>query len=84
MLITLYKIGELHFRLRGTNGCHVKAEWKIYCCELALSNMKISRRRLAVYVKTLHQKACRTITFLHLTNQIIDCGVVVDVAAVKS
>ena len=39
------------------------------------SNMKISRRRLADYVKTLHQKACRTcstIIFLHSTNQIID------------
>ena len=39
------------------------------------SNMKISRRRLSDYVKTLHQKACRTcstIIFLHSTNQIID------------
>ena len=39
------------------------------------SNMKISRRRLADYVKTLHQKACCTcsrILFLHSTNQIID------------
>ena len=39
------------------------------------SNMKISRRRLADYVKILHQKACRTcstIIFLHSTNQIID------------
>ena len=40
------------------------------------SNMKISpRRRLADYVKTLHQKACRTcstIIFLHSTNEIID------------
>ena len=26
MLITLYKIGELHFRLLGTNGFHVKAK----------------------------------------------------------
>ena len=36
--------------------------------------MKISRRRLADYVKTLPQKACRTcskIIFLHSTNQII-------------
>ena len=41
------------------------------------SNVKISRRRLPDYVKTLHQKACRTcstiiIIFLHSTNQIID------------
>ena len=37
--------------------------------------MKISRRRLADYVKKLHQKACRTcstIIFHHSTNQIID------------
>ena len=26
MLITLYKIAELHFRLLGTNGFHVKAK----------------------------------------------------------
>ena len=38
-------------------------------------NMKISRRHLADYVKTLHRKACRTcsmIVFPHSTNQIID------------
>ena len=37
--------------------------------------MKISGGRLADYVKTLHQKACRTystIIYLHSTNQIID------------
>ena len=34
--------------------------------------MKISRRRLADYVKTLHQKACCTIIFLNPTNKIID------------
>jgi len=41
------------------------------------SNVKISRRRLADYVKHLHQKAWRTsstIIFLHSTNQIIDLG----------
>ena len=39
------------------------------------SNMKISRRRLADYAKSLHQKAshtCSTVIFLHSTNQIID------------
>ena len=40
MLITLDKIGELHFRLLGTNGFHVKAknERFQYCCELPLSS----------------------------------------------
>ena len=26
MVVTLYKIGKLHFRLLGTNGFHVEAE----------------------------------------------------------
>ena len=50
-------------------------------------NTKISRRRLADYVKTLHQKACRTcstiIFFIQPIKSLI-CGVVVDVAVVKS
>ena len=80
MLITSYKIGGVHFRLFGMNGFHVKA---LRMKDLLLrapvvvrtSHMKISRRRLADYVKTLHQKVCRTcstITFLHSTNEIID------------
>ena len=51
------------------------------------SNVKISRRRLADNVKTLHQKACHTcstIIFLHSTNQILIRGVDVEVAVVKS
>ena len=42
---------------------------------LRTPKMKISRRHLPDYVKTLHQKACRTcstIIFLYSTNQIID------------
>ena len=38
------------------------------------SNVKISRRRLADYIKALHQKACHTCStnfFLHSINQII-------------
>ena len=30
MLVTLYKIGGVHFRLLGTNGFHVKAKKKIF------------------------------------------------------
>ena len=51
----------------------------LYCWELALfsepSKINTSRRRLADYVQTLHQKACptcSTIVFLYSTNQIID------------
>ena len=51
------------------------------------SNMKISRRRLADYVKTLHQKraarAARLFLFIQPIKSLI-CGIVVDVAVVKS
>ena len=50
-------------------------------------NMKISRRRLADYVKTLHQKRAareaRLFFFIQPIKSSI-CGVVVDVAFVKS
>ena len=45
------------------------------CVVVRTSNMKISRRPLADYVKTMHKKACRTcstIIFPHSANQIID------------
>ena len=49
--------------------------------------MKISRRRLADYVKTLHQKcaarAARLFFFIQPIKSLI-CGVVVDVAVVTS
>ena len=54
------------------------------------SNMKISPRRLADYVKELHQRACRKcsmITFPHSINQSITsliCDVVVDTAVTVS
>ena len=51
------------------------------------SNMKISRRHLADYVKKLHQKACRTcstIIFLVKPIKSLICGVVVTVAVVIS
>ena len=64
-------------------GFHVKAKNErlnftlILRCRIVVrtSNMKISRRRLADYVKTLHQKACctsSTIIFTHSISQIID------------
>ena len=45
------------------------------CVVVRTSNMKTSRRHLADYVKTMHQKACRTcstIIFPRSTNQVID------------
>ena len=40
MLVTLYKMGEVHFSLLGTNGFHVKAnnERFSYCSGLAMSS----------------------------------------------
>ena len=53
MLITLYKIGELHFRLCGTNGFHVKANSERFtvassrCCQnLKYENFTSSFGRL--------------------------------------
>ena len=79
MLITLYTIGEVHFRLLGTIGFHVKAKNERYtaassCCRqnLKYEYFTSSFGRLR---QTLHLKACctcRTNIFLHSTNQIID------------
>ena len=91
MLVALQKIGRVHLRLLGTNGFHVKVKNGRFTAAniagLSTSNMKVSRRRLADNVKTLHQKACRTcttISFLHSTSYSLICGVVVDVVVVKS
>jgi len=56
MLVTLFKIGKVHFPLLGTNGYRVKAKNEISVLRRArvdvrISNMNISRRRLADYVK---------------------------------
>ena len=64
IFVKLYKISEVSSRLFGTNGLHVKAVNKDSLLRahvvVRTSNMKNSRRRLADYVKKLHQKACRT------------------------
>ena len=80
MLVTLYKIGEVYFRLLGTSDFHVKRDrardLKLQArVVVKTSNMEFSRRYLADYVKKLHHKACRTcrtIIFPYSTNQIID------------
>ena len=76
MLVTLYKIGGVNFRLLGTNDFHVKAKNERFNAAGSLvvrtSNMKISRRCLADYVKKWHQKACSTIIFPYSSNEIID------------
>ena len=56
MLVPVYKIGEKHFPLLGTNGFHAKAKNERFtatgsCCRQNLKNRNISRRRLPDYVK---------------------------------
>ena len=92
MLVTFYKIGAVHFLLLGTSGFHAKAKNEGLLVRdrvvVRTSYMKISRRYLTDYVKTLHQKACRTSSkILFLLIQPIKsfiCGVVVAVAVVIS
>ena len=79
MLITLYRIGGVHFASLVRMVFVSRQRRKDLLLRAPVvdrtSNMKFSRRRLADYVKTLHQKACRTcstIIFLHSTDQIID------------
>ena len=92
MLITLYKIGEVHFRLLGTNGFHAKAKNERFtaagsrCCQ-NLEKRKISRRHLADYVKNYTKKhAARAARLFFLIQPIKSfiCGVVVAVALVIS
>ena len=80
-LVTLYKLSEVYFRLFGTNGFRAKAKNERFSAagSRCHQNFKFenvtSRRRLADYVKKLHQKACctcSTIILPHSTNQIID------------
>ena len=92
MLITLYKIGELHFRLLGTNGFHVNAKSERFtaatpCCR---QNLKYVKFHVAVWQTTSKHctkkratRAARLFFFIQLIKSLI-CSVVVDVAVVKS
>ena len=83
----LYKIGGVHFHLLGTNAFHVQAKDERFTAASSRCRQNLKYENFTCClpdVKTLHPKACSTNIFLHSTNQIIDCGVVVDVAVVKS
>ena len=90
MFITLCKKGEVFFHLIGTNGFHVKAKNDLLLrarVVVRTSNMKISPRRSADYVKKLHQKraarAARLFFFIQPIKSLI-CGAVFAIAAVIS
>ena len=89
MLITLYKIGEVHFRLLGTNGFHVKANERFTAASsrcrhnLKYENFTSSFCRLQ-YSASKHctkkraARAARLFFFIQTIKSLI-CGVVVDV-----
>jgi len=64
MLVTLYKIHKVYFRLLGTSGFYLKAEVKnsllLAVVVLRTSNMKISHRHLADFIKELLVKVCHS------------------------
>ena len=92
MLITLYKIGELHFHLLGTNGFHVKAKSERFTAATPRCRQKLKYENFTSSFSRLRQKHCtkkragraaRLFFFIQPIKSLI-CGVVVDVAVVKS
>ena len=83
MLVTLYKIGGVHFCLLGTNGFHVNAKNERFtaassrCQNLKYENFMSSFGRLRQNI------AARLFFFIQPIKSLI-CGGVVDVAVVKS
>ena len=55
--VALYKLGEVYFRFLGMNGFHVKGKNDRFSAAVKTSNMKISRLRLADYVKKIAPKS---------------------------
>lgn len=76
MLVTLFKIREVHFRLLGRNGFHVKAENE--------REKKISRRHLATSKSCTRKGAAQGARLFFLVLPIISliCGDVSNVAVV--
>ena len=72
-LVTLYKIGEVHFRFLGTNGFHAKAENKRFTTAGSCCRQNLTRKC-----------AARAARFLSLVKPIesLICGVVVAAAVV--
>ena len=58
MLVTFYKIGEVHFRLLGTNGFHVKGKNERYLQLQAHVVVRTSNINFHVVARrALHQKS---------------------------
>ena len=83
MLITLYKIGGVHFRLLGTNGFHVKAKNERFTAASSCCNQNLKYENLTSSFGRLRQNiAARLFFFIQPIKSLI-CGSAVDVAVVK-
>ena len=84
----LYKIGELHFRLLGTNGFHVKAKNERFTAASSRCRQNFKYENFTSSFDRLRQNIVpKSVPWLFFFIQPIKsliCGVVVDVAVVKS
>ena len=79
MLVTLYKIGGVHFRLLGTNAFHVKAKNERFTSASSRCRQNFEYENFTSLFGRLRQNiALKSVPhvqhdyFLHSTNQIID------------
>ena len=73
MLVTLYKIGELHLRLLGTNGFHAKAKNEIFSAAGSRCRQNLKRN---FFTKKRAARAARLFSLIQPIKSLI-CGVVV-------
>ena len=87
MLITSYKIGGVHFRSIGTNDFHVKAKNERFTAASSRCRQNLKYENFMSSFGRLRQniaaRAARSFFFIQPMKSLI-CGVVVDVAVVKS
>ena len=72
MLITSYKIGEVHFCLLSTNGFHAKAKNERFTAAGSRCRQNLKYENFVVSpttLKKMRQKVCRTLIF-SLFNQL--------------
>ena len=88
MLITLNKIGGVYFRLLGKNGFHVKAKNERFTAESFRCRQNLKYEKLTSSfgkhcTKKRAARAARLFFFIQPIKSMI-CGVLIDVAVVKS
>ena len=72
MLVMLYEIGGVHFRLLGANGFHLKAKNERFTAAGSLCRQNIAFEKFTSSFDILDEKACSTCSTIlpHSTNQI--------------